>query len=334
MTAILTVALTLGLGTFDARDARERPLGTRPGGRPSAAFAPDGKTLTVLDGRGRVVTWDVATGRAVKRAPLALAADEFPEQVGYTPAGDLTVFLCRYRGFKSENGWHHQGTISACLWNVTAGKKSAFVPVGYGGLATSPAGDLLAFDDALWDLATGKQVRKVALPKGLVFDIRFAPTGKAVAYRVCESLAQDGSLTFVADPATGKKVLQIGEFDWDRYRFDCVSDAVFSADGLRVACCGPEGTGGIVVRELATGKVTRVVKPPKPEGPAGFAPDGRALVSWDRSGGTVRLWELVTGKERRAVKVRPWADDVLLAPDGKTVAVRKGTAVEFKSLWD
>jgi WD40 repeat protein len=332
VTALLTVALTVAL---DARDARWPPLGTRPPAcAASAAFSPNGNTLAVLDGWARVRFWDVSTRRPGKRVSLTLAADEFPEQVGYTPAGDLTVLLCRYRGFEGGPGWSRQGTIEACSWNLTTGKKSAFVKVGYGGLAVTPAGDLLAFDNGLWDLVSGKRVRDVALPKGLVFRIRFAPGGKAVAYRVCESLAQDGSLAVVADVATGKKILQVGEFDWERYRFDAVSEAVFAPDGTAVACSGPGGRPTVQVRDLATGKVTRSITPPGPEAAVGFAPDGRALVTWDREGGTVRLWEFATGQERRAVKVPAWADDVLLAPDGKAVAVRTGGAVEFKSLWD
>jgi WD40 repeat protein len=332
VTAALTVALSVAL---DARDAHWPPLGTRPPAcAASAAFSPNGKTLAVLDGWGRIRFWDVATRRPDKRVSLTLAADEFPEQVGYSPAGDLTVLLCRYRGFERGPGWSRQGTIEACSWNLTTGKKSSFVEVGYGGLAVSPTRDLLAFDNGLWDLVSGKRVRNVTLPKGLVFGIRFAPGGKAVAYQVCESLAQDGSLTVVAEVASAKKILQVGEFDWEQYRFDAVSEAVFTPDGTAVACSGPGGRPGVRVRDLATGKVTSSVTPPGPEGSVGFTPDGRALVTWDRQGGTVRLWELATGQERRAVKVRSWAEDVLLSPDGKTVAVRTGRTVEFKSLWD
>ena len=328
----VTIALTFAI---DARDARPRPLGTRPPAcRPSAAFAPDGKTLAVLDGRGRVVTWDAATGKAVRRSALAFAADEFPEQVGYNARGDLTVVLCRYRGFESGPGWSRQGTIEACLWNLTAGKRTRFVPAFYGGLAVSPAGDRLAFENEVWDLTTGKRHLKVELPKGLVFGVRFSPDGKAIAYHVCESLAQDGSLAVVVDAGTGKKLAQVGRFDWERYRFDVVSEAVFTPDSKAVACTGPDDGPGVSVRDLATGKVTRSVTGPEPGRVVGFAPDGRSLVTWRRSRGTVRLWERATGGERRAVRVREWADDVLLAPDGKTVAVRNGTAIEFVNLLD
>jgi hypothetical protein len=85
--------------------------------RPSAAFSPDGRSLAILDGHGTVRIWDVTTGKAGKKIPLALGPDESAEQVRYTPAGDLAVVLCRYKGFRSGPGWAVQGKISACLWN-------------------------------------------------------------------------------------------------------------------------------------------------------------------------------------------------------------------------
>jgi WD40 repeat protein len=330
--AVVALAVSMAV---DARDARWPPLGTRPPARePSAAFSPDGTTLAVLDGRGRIRHWDVATRKPGKRTRLEFADNEFPEQVRYTPAGDLAVILCRYRGFESGPGGYRQGTIEACLWNLAAGRRTGFVPAFYGGLDVSPAGDRLAFDNEVWDLATGRRLRKVDLPKGMAFGVRFSPDGKAVAYRICESLAQDGSLAFVADAGTGKKLAQVGVFDWDRYRFDVVSEAVFTPDGKAVACTGPDDGPGVAIRDLATGRATRSVTGPEPGGVVGFGPDGRSLVTWSRSRGTVRLWERATGGERRAVRVREWADEVLLSPDGKTVAVRKGTAIEFKGLWD
>jgi hypothetical protein len=143
------------------------------------------------------------------------------ERVGYTGAGDLVVLLCRYRGFKSGPGWATQGTISACLWNLTSAKRSPFIEIGYGGIAVCPKGKLLAYRDGLWEIATGKKLRKVALPEGLVYEIVFSPDGKTVAYQISESPAQDFSLLFFADAATGKKVVQIGEIDLDRQRDRC-----------------------------------------------------------------------------------------------------------------
>jgi WD40 repeat protein len=182
----------------------------------SGAFSHDGRSLALLDRKGTVRVWNVATGRESGRIKLALRPDESAEQVCYTPAGDLAVLRCRYQGFKSGPGWARQGTIFASLWNITTEKQSPPIEIGYGGVAVCPKGAVLAYSDGLWDIATGKRLRKVALPGGLVFEIWFSPDGKAVAYQVCESLAQDGSLVFLANVATGKKLLQVGEFDFKR----------------------------------------------------------------------------------------------------------------------
>jgi WD40 repeat protein len=71
------------------------------------------------------------------------------------------------------------------------------------------------------------------------------------------------------------------------------------------------------------------------ESVVGFSPDAKTLVSWDnRANGTLRLWETQTGKQRHAVKVGGGFEAVLLSPDGKTVALLKGTAVTFRRLKD
>ena len=326
------LALLAGLSAPAAPAGQWTKDKVRPAaGEPSAAFSPDGRSLALLDGKGAVHTWDVATGKAGKKITLALGPDESAEQVRYTPAGDLGVLLCRYKGFKSGPGWFVQGKISACLWNLSSGKRSPFVEVGYGGLAVCPRGTLLAYDEGLWEIATGKKLRTVALPKGLVYEIGFSPDGKAVAYEICESLAQEGSLIFVADAATGKKLFQVGEFDWDRYRFSFVCGGVFTPDGKAMACSEPYGSS-ISLYEVAAGKALRKFSRAKPESVVGFLPDGRSLISWHRPSGTVHLWESTTGKQRPAMKVGAGVETVLLSPDGKTLAVRKGKAVAFRSL--
>ena len=327
------LAVLIGL-TAGAVSAVEPMPSVRPSARLlSAAFSPDGRTLAALDREGMIRLWDVATAKERKKSALARRPEEVAKQIRYTPNGDLAVVLLRYQGFKFEAGWATQGTISACLCNVTSGQRSPYVEVGYGGLAVCPRGERLAYSDGLWDVDSGRKLHKVTLPAGLVFHIEFSPDGRAVAYRICESLAQEGSLIFIADAVTGKKLLQVGEFDWNRGRLSFVSAAVFTPDGKAVATPAPDGPA-IEVRDLATGRKVQTFALAEPESVVGFAPDGRTLVSWQQAGGTVRLWEKRTGKERHTVKVERWADAVLVAPDGRTVAVLKEGAVQFRKLAD
>jgi WD40 repeat protein len=309
------------------------------GGRPerevrviSAAFSPDGKTLASLSSDRTFCLWDVASGKERKKTALALQKGEEPERLSYSPSGEVVVLLYKYEGFAFERGVATQGTISACLWGMASGRRSPYVPIGYGGLGFCPKGRLLAYWTGLWEVATGKMIRKITLPPGLVYDIEVSPDGKTVAYRICESLAQDGALLFLVDVATGKKVLQVGQFDWDRYKFSFASAPKFSPDGKCIAFCEWDAPT-IQVWNVAAGKAVRRFPTANYEQMVGFSPNGKTLVSRDSTSGTVRLWEMATGKERWSIKVGHGVGSVTLSPDGKTMAVAKADGIEFRSLW-
>jgi WD40 repeat protein len=298
----------------------------------SAAFSPDGRSLAVLDGKGAVHVWDVATGKKSKKISLDVSPDESAERVRYTPDGELTILLCRYSEFASGPGWFRQGTISARLWKVFSRRKSPLVEVGYGGLAICPRGELLAYGDGLWEVPTGKKVRKVALPEGWIFHIQFSSDGKKVLYQISEGLAQDVAILFVADATTGKELLQIGKIDLNEYCF--YFGGRFSADGGLLACSQGDSRPNLHLWDLTARKLVRSIPLAEAEEIVGFSPDSRAFVSWRRPNGGLHIWETATGKQRRATRVQAHLDDVLLSPDGKTVALRAGMAIEFSSLDD
>jgi WD40 repeat protein len=301
--------------------------------KPCAAFSPDGRNLALWDGKRTLTIWDPATGKQRKTTTLALGRDESAEQVRYTPDGDLAVLLCRYKGFKSGPGWAREGTISACLWNISTGKRSPFIEVGYGGLAVCPKGALLAYRGGLWEMKTGKKLQKVALPGGLVYDILFSPDGKTVVYQISESLAQDFSLLLVVDAGTGKKRLQIGDIHPGNGRF--YFGPRFSPDSKQLAFAEADRPALHLWVVAAGDQARRRIPLEVSERVVAFSPDARALISWDdRPNGVLHLWETQTGKQRHAVKVRGGIEAVLLSPDGKTVALVKGTAVEFRRLKD
>jgi WD40 repeat protein len=325
---VLTLLALAGPAAGQWMQGKVRP----PAKNPSAAFSRDSRSLALLDGRGTLRVWDVA-GKETKSIPLDLGPEECVEQVRYTPAGELTVLLSRYEGFKSGPGWFVQGNISTCLWNLTSGKRSPFVEIGYGGLARSPESGLLAYRDGLWELSSGKKLRKVPLPRGLVCAVEFAPDGKSVLYQISESLAQDFALLFLVDAATGKKLLQIGEIDLEKDRDKCnfFCEAKFSPDGRLLAFLQADESA-LHLREAAGGKALHRIPLPTSEQVVGFSPDSRTVFTW--RGDSVRCWDTATGKEGRTVKVGEAVDSVLLSPDGKTVALLKGKAVEFRRLRD
>src|SRR5262245_5337708 len=114
------LALLAWLSALPALSAQWTQDKVRPSaGEPSAAFSPDSRSLALLDGKGVVRIWDVATGKEKKKLPLTLGPNESAEQLRYTPGGELAVVLCRYQGFSQTK----VGTISACLWNLSTGKR-------------------------------------------------------------------------------------------------------------------------------------------------------------------------------------------------------------------
>jgi WD40 repeat protein len=328
------LALLVWLAALAAPAADWTWDGVRPSARkPSAAFSSDSQTLALLQDKSVVCIWDVATGKEVKKIPLALGPGEVPERLSYNSTGDLVVLLCKYQGFKFEAGTATQGTISACLWNLASGKRSPFITVGYGGMGICPKGQLLAYDAGLWEIATGNKLRRVPLPEGLVYEIGFSPDGKTVLYQISESLAQDFSLLFLADVATGKKVLQIGEIDLGKQRDGCsfFFGSRFSPDGKWLAFSEEADRPALHLWDVPGGKLLHRIPLKESERVVGFSPDSKTLASWHQSGGSVRLWEVATGKERSAIKVASSVDALLLSPDGKKVALLKGKDVEFRA---
>jgi WD40 repeat protein len=331
----LVLVLLSGIATFGVGIAGQGEARPGPDARiVSAAFSPDGRSLVSLSSDRTVRFWDVASGKERKRVVLASGKDEVPKQVSYTPDGDVAILLYRYQGFAFDTarGTATQGTIPACLWNLTSGNRSPFIRIGYGGVAVCPKGRLLAYGGGLWEVATGNKVRAFALPDGLVYDIAFSPDGKALAYRICESLAQDGALVVVLDVATGKRMFQVGEFDWDRYKLSpFVSAPKFSPDGSTIAFSEPDQPA-LHLWDVAAGKAVHRIPLAQHEEVVGFSSDGKTLVSWQRAGGRIRLWDAATGKQRRAIKVENGVRSILLAPDGRTAAVTKDGGLEFRAL--
>jgi WD40 repeat protein len=324
--ALLSWLLPLAAPAGEWRVKAVRPSAERL----SAAFSPDGRSLALLHGKRTLAIWDPATGKQRKTTTLALGREESAEQVRYTSNGELVVLSCRYTGFKSGPGWAVQGTISACSWNISTDCRSPFVEVGYGGLAVCPKGSLLAYSEGLWEVKTGKKLRNVAIPRGLVFDIRFSPDGKTVVYQICESPAQDFSLLFVADSSTGKMLLQIGDLVPKSGRF--YFEPCFSPDGKLLAF-GETDRPALHLWDVAAGKVKRHIPLEESQRMIGFSPDASTLVSWDdRPNGGLHVWETATGKQRHAEKIGRGVEAVLLSPDGKTVALVSGRAVEFRRL--
>ncbi|GAQ91423.1 U3 small nucleolar RNA-associated protein 5 [Klebsormidium nitens] len=246
-----------------------------------AAFSPEGDTLAVTSGDGRIKTWDVSSGRL--RADLA--------------AGDATITKAA-AGTPGGLGLH----ISALTWGQgpaakAAKKKKARAPPPLIAAASS-TGDVLAWDAALGEL----RWRTTAVHAGPVGALAAGPQG-AVVYtggadgRVCQLAA-----------ATGALLAQ------DRLERHGVAALAVSPDGARLLVASAR----IRLVDLASKRKLRKLAGHAGRVRAlAYTPDGAYGLSAAAGDRHVALWDL--SDERSDGGVQPAA--ALLAMEEPAVAV-------------
>ncbi len=314
-------------------------------------FSPDGKALAARGPDRAVRLWEVATGRELRKlaagpedsSPLAFSADG---KTLATAAEDMVR-----------------------LWDVEAGKELRRL-TGHKGLAGTPAfspdgrtftavartpGQHYQVTAHVWDVASGRALRKWDLPVRPVFACRLSPdgtkllaggwaggmrlydlaTGKEL-YRLTAPFT--GSLFSVAYSPDGQTIASGGENRvlqlWDEKtgkplpspgHQGIVESLSLSADGGRLASVASDE--GIRVWEVAAARPLAGFRSPRGHFSAvAFSPDGRTLAAAGEgafAGGDafVRLLDASTGEEvRRLTGARDGHHVVAFSPDGKIVA--------------
>jgi RNA polymerase sigma factor (sigma-70 family) len=216
------------------------------------------------------------------------------------------------------------------LWEVATGKELHRYSVQQGkfagaftfveSVAFSPDGKTLAagIDNGvpptiiLWEVATGKELRRIYAGMGLVRAIAFSPDGRTLAS--CGT-GLSGNLVQLWDPATGKAVRQ---FKGHEGRVDVIA---FSRDGRMLLSGGVDKT--VRLWEVDTGKELHTLK-----GYTGgltsvaFSADGKRVISAGCAEGgtawTIRFWDVSTGKELHHCDSQHAT--VAVSPDGQTLA--------------
>jgi WD40 repeat protein len=281
-------------------------------------FGQDGKALLSCAIDGKVLEWDLATGRErVLGARLSGVADLSPNGKVLAQAlfGDKFIRL------------REVATGKEVLALETSAKHT---PV----LTFSPDGKLLASNSydgtRLWDLATGKALRRLKENHFSPSALAFSPDGKLLAF------ACDDKTIRIWETAAGKEIRR-----WDRTE-DFIRILAFSPDGKSLASYGNPGSD-LRLWATATGKQVAQFKGFQRILCLAFSPSGRTLAAVDLVRNnfgpdemqtcTLHLLEAFSGQEIRKIDMPQgsvWA--LAFAPDGRTLATGGGDSTIL--LWD
>jgi len=243
------------------------------------------------------------------------------------------------------------------LWNVGTGKLLRELPLranvfyGRNSLVFNHDGRSLlrASSDrtlALWDIATGKEIRDVyTAPAGMSIDSFLASSnGEHLVVELSMALPVRREEAHLAihqlhlwDLTQGKLVRIFQKASYHKR----VGDGAYfgrlaiSPDGKTVAAADQSGT--IVLWDVANGKIIREIPSPDREwavSALAFSPDSKCLLSSDcrsyvrfthgKPGISLRIRDVATGKECFCIS-NPGEGVLAMSPDGRTFALSDGS---------
>ena len=286
------------------RAARRCSSGKGVNGTGTLVFAPDGKTLASMGTSDNTIRLhDPVKGSELRQ--IVLQANNA------APDGTVIVFGGRGNGGNGGGVSLAFSPDSRTLVVQTPVSASQGLMIdGQPQANTGPAGAV-----RMWDVATGKQVRKIAMPaeRGGA-SIAVAPDGRVLAAENSDGTVslweiasgrergKFGKAEAVAQPNPGMGgglAIVGGGFGGGGLRARTAAATVaFSPDGSLMACKGAENS--IRVWDVAAGKEIGVFKGHQgPIAAIAFAPDGKSLASGS-SDTTLLVWD-VAGLKRESL---------------------------------
>jgi WD40 repeat protein len=299
----------LELALLDTATGKQvQSIKTNGGGSRALLFAPDGKTLAMLDFSNSVRLWDVATGQqrsTLQTPPPPPAAAGQPQRFLQLNAAEFSADG-KYLTACSET-FGQPGAVF--VWEVASTKLlGTFTPIQNQQIrsALSPDGKVLAtwgqffahnpgvpvkHDPSpgrtiqLWDVPRGKELRRFEVdPQNpvTVASVTFAPDGKTLA------VGSGLSTISLWDVAKGTPLRRFAG------RRGYGTTLRFAPDGELLAALGPDGA--VQIWETATWKRLSGGDGPRcrPVG-LGFPAQGKVLAC-GMDGQALCLWEALTGR--------------------------------------
>ncbi|HLJ55763.1 MAG TPA: hypothetical protein VKT77_12060, partial [Chthonomonadaceae bacterium] len=238
-----------------------------------AVFSPDSAQILTAGSDNSARLWETSTGKEIRR---------FGSMANY-------VVSVRF----SYNG----------KYILTAGQDPFNVHKG-------DVGESNVNTARLWDLETGKELRRFKGHAAFLTSAVFSRDGKYVL------TASNDKTARLWDAATGQEVRR-----FKGHRFG-LNSAAFSADGRYVLTAASDNTARLW--DIPTGKVIRQFKGhTQSVNTADISPNGKYILTASDDM-TARLWQTATGKEVRRFNRGGIVESAVFSPDGRYVLTAVG----------
>jgi Tol biopolymer transport system component len=291
----------------------------------AAAFSPDGQTLATVSGLynrpGELIFWDAASGKERART----TAGKGIRSLAFSPDG-RTLATADYYSNTVKLRDPANGAVRLVIETGRANNAVAFSPD-----SKTLAVAILDRSAVLYDVGTGRELRRFEGHTDWVPHVAFSPDGRALATGSRDNTAK------LWDVATGRERMTLTG------HHGLVEFVAFSPDGRTLATASWDRT--VKLWEVATGKERATLQGHHFQVlSVAFAPDGRTLVSTSGEAtnaiaetndkpGEIKVWDLATRRqvaELAGHRYRVWM--CRFAPDGKELA----TVAEDRTikLWD